>query len=117
MNRVYDIVAESQEYYRINKKRILILGITVLILTLALSVGFISKTVAAKRSEDRVKLITSIEVKKGDTLWSIASEYISDEYDNIIDYIEEIKKCNRMTSDDIHTGNYLIIPYYTDASR
>lgn len=117
MNRTTNIMMESQNYYQSNKKRIWVIGAVILLLMLLFSVGFITKTVTAQRAADRTKLITSIEVKKGDTLWSIASEYISDEYDDMNEYINEIMDSNGMASDEIHVGNYIIVPYYADASN
>lgn len=81
------------------------------------SIIFITKTAAAERNTNRTKMVTSIQIKNGDTLWSIAKSYMSDEYDNIEDYIDEIKTSNGLASDTIHAGNYIIVPYYADASK
>lgn len=116
MNRTVNMVAESRDYYQMNKKRIWVIGVVILLVLILFSVGFISKTVTAQRNGDRIKLVTSIEIKKGDTLWSIASDYMSEEYDDMNEYIEEIKESNGMFTDDIRTGNYIIVPYYADAS-
>jgi len=116
MSRTTDVFKESNNYYQENKRRIWILGAIVLFILIIFSVGFISKTVTAERNSDRVKLVTSIEIQKGDTLWSIASEFMTDEYDDMNDFIKEIKVSNGMASDEIHTGNYIIIPYYADAT-
>lgn len=110
------IIMEGKNYYQYNRKRVWIAGIVVLSLFILLSVCCFTKTVTAERNGERVKLVTSVEIKKGDTLWSIASEYMSDEYDDINEYINEIKQSNGMTSDKIHTGNYIIIPYYADTA-
>ncbi|MDF2512430.1 MAG: hypothetical protein K0S04_2296 [Herbinix sp.] len=115
MSRTETIIMESQSYYQENKKRIWTLGVIILLFAVIFSVGFITKTVTASRNNDRVKLVTSIEIQKGDTLWEIASAYMSDEYDNLNDYIHEIKMSNGMTSDEIHTGNFIVLPYYEDA--
>jgi cell division protein YceG involved in septum cleavage len=117
MNRTADLMMESQNYYQSNKRRVWILGAIVLFVAILLSVGFITKTVTAQRNSERVKLVTSIEIQKGDTLWSIASEYISDEYDDVTEFIEEIKTSNGMASEEIRVGNYIIVPYFADASR
>jgi len=99
-----------------NKKRTVIIGIVALFVLIIFSAYFFSKTVTAERNTERTKLVTSVEIKKGDTLWSIASDYMTDEYDDLIEYIEEIKDSNGMISDTIHIGNYIIIPYFADAS-
>ncbi|MDF2944679.1 MAG: hypothetical protein K0S01_3537 [Herbinix sp.] len=117
MNRTVNILVESHDYYRLNKKRIWMLGAALLCVLILFSVLFITKTVTAQRNVDRAKLVTSIEVKKGDSLWSIASEFMTDEYDDMNEYIKEIKDSNGMDSDDIHVGNFIIVPYYVDASR
>ena len=58
-----------------------------------------------------------VEVKTGDSLWSIAKENMSDEsnysaFTDIYQYIHEIKKCNNMKSNQINAGCYLMVPYY-----
>ena len=88
-----------------------------LIALLVISAFFITKTVTAERNSDRSKTITSVEIQDGDTLWSIAKAHMTDEYSNINDYIEEIKFSNGLSSDIIHAGNHIIVPYYADASR
>jgi cell division protein YceG involved in septum cleavage len=115
MNRTSQILTEGQSYYQLNKRRVWVVGAIVLILFLMFSVGFITKTVTAQRSAARTKTVTSVEIKKGDTLWSIASEYYSDEYDDMNEYIEEIMYSNGMSSDVIQAGNFIIVPYYKDA--
>lgn len=117
MNKTANYIMEGFEYYRLNKKRVWSIGLAVLLILVFFSVFFITKTVTAQRSIDRTKLVTSIEVKKGDTLWSIASVYFTDEYDDLNEYINEIMNSNGMVSDEIHAGNYIIVPYYADASN
>jgi LysM repeat protein len=99
-----------------NRMKVRFIAAVFLFLLLILSVCFFTKTVTAQRSYSRSKLVASIEVKKGDTLWSIASEYMSDDYVDVNEYIDEIKASNGLTSDEIHAGNYIIVPYYADAS-
>ena len=117
MNRTANIMMEGQVYYQTNKKRIWVIGAIILIITIIFSVGFVTKTVTAQRDSLRTKLVTSIEIKHGDTLWSIASDFFSDEYDDMNEYIEEIKDSNGISSDVIHVGNYIVVPYYADASN
>lgn len=60
------------------------------------------------------KYYKSIEIAKGDTLWSIAKENMDTKhYKNISEYVNEVKTMNSMKSDHIVSGNYIIIPYYS----
>jgi len=79
---------------------------------------FNSINVSADNPVTRKKQVTSLIIEKGDTLWSIAQEYRTEEYDDINEYIDEIKASNGLFTDTIHEGNYIIIPYYktVDAS-
>lgn len=117
MNGLSGNMIRYQARYDANKKRLWIAGAAVILILLFISFGLLSKTVTAERTSSRHKLIASVEVKQGDTLWEIASAYISEEYDSINEYIQEIKATNGMASDEIHAGNYIIIPYYADASK
>lgn len=51
----------------------------------------------------------SIDIVKGDTLWSIAEAYKTDEM-SVINYISRIKEFNDMESDIIKTGQKIILP-------
>ncbi len=113
MNRA---IYRVREGFQDNRKKLWAVGTVILLVLAIITILFVTKTVTAKRNEDRIKLITSVEIRKGDTLWSIASDYISDEYGDMNDYIREIKESNGITSDNIHAGNYIIVPYYADNS-
>lgn len=116
MNKAVETMMVRHNNYRMNKKRMVLFALTVFILLLIFSLYFASKTVTAERNTNRVKKVTSIEIKSGDSLWSIASNYLTDEYDDINQYIDEIKDSNGIYDDTIHVGNYIIVPYYADAS-
>lgn len=92
---------------------------TVLLLSILilLSVFIISNKADAQGNKSRIKLVKTIEIQEGDTLWNIASQYKSDEYSDIRVYINEIKKSNNIYSDEIYSGNYIIVPYYCDAAN
>lgn len=74
---------------------------------------FGSTKAQAAPAEPSYKYYTSIQVQKGDTLWNIASEHISGEYASMNDYIAEICEINHISDSDIHSGQYLTIPYYS----
>ena len=54
----------------------------------------------------------SVEVHRGDTLWSISEEYAKSYHCETREYIREIKKINRLTSDRINEGMSLIVVVY-----
>ena len=96
----------------IEKKRAMILIGLLITCSIILSLSIISIKVTAERVIDREKYVTSVKIEKGDSLWSIASKYITDEYDDMNSYIDEIKYSNGLTSEVIHEGRYIIVPYY-----
>ena len=97
----------------ISKKRrwcflIILLGV----LFMAFHVLFM-KTPTIEAQGTREKKFTSIQVKKGDSLWSIAKDHMGDEYDTVDDYIDEVCETNHIYDRQITDGMYLVIPYYT----
>ena len=99
----------------ISNKRILFIAITVVAILLGVVLGNnVSNGSHTKAYNDVQKELyyTSIEIQPGDTLWSIAEEYMCSEYDDVNDYIKDIKKVNGLHRDTIHAGNYLMVPYY-----
>ena len=89
-----------------------IMLICVLIFLLFFSILFRFTAVYANESVEYEKSFISIEIKQGDSLTSIASEYAlsPSEYD---EYISEVKQINNLKEDTIHAGCYLMIPIYT----
>lgn len=62
----------------------------------------------------RERRYVSYEIKSGDSLWSIASDLapLNPEYNDIRQYIYDIKEINGLYSDNIRSGHYIILPYY-----
>lgn len=83
---------------------------------LVISCLFLSKNTEAESRGDKVDDVVSYEsvlICKGDTLWSIASERLEEPTNaEIQNYIDEIVSINNMSSSQIHTGNYILIPRY-----
>ena len=67
---------------------------------------------AAAGDSSSTYCITSVQIEEGDSLWALASEYFSEEFVSITDYIEEIKRMNGLSSDTLYAGNYILIPCY-----
>ena len=61
------------------------------------------------------KFFTTYVVEKDDTLWDIANNYMTDEYDSIYEYINEVMESNHLENTNIKYGQMLILPSYADA--
>ena len=93
--------------------KILIFAITVILTFCIILLIWNPEGVTANaKDNNRIKTVTSIQIRKGDSLWSIAGEYITEEYSDRNDLIEEIKRCNGISSDTIHEDRYLLVPHY-----
>lgn len=57
---------------------------------------------------------TDIVIQKGESLWDIANEHMTEEYDSPKTYIKEVKSINSLTDvDKIYAGQRIVIPYYS----
>lgn len=94
-----------------------IMFVSALFVLISIIMGFVlfgSIKAQAAPAELSYKYYTSIQVQKGDTLWNIANAYMSEEYADVNEYIEEICSINHIDASEIHSGQYLTIPYYSD---
>ena len=80
---------------------------------ISFSILFLSAVKAKATVGEQEKYYKSIEVTDGVTLWNIAEEYCSNEYNDYNEYINEVKKLNHLGEDTIHSGQYIVIPYYS----
>jgi LysM repeat protein len=89
---------------------VLVTGIVTTIAVLGLSAR---NTDARKREVPTYKYYTSVSVHSGDTLWSIAQDYLSPEYKDSYAYIDEVCRINHLHSDVLIPGDTLMVPYYS----
>ena len=96
------------------RNRILLFAFTVC-LVLVMAVSYYSITSYAESEIDSVsfKYYTDIEVKDGDSLWSIAQKYCDSHYNSIFEYMNEVRSINHIKGDTIREGQLLIVPYYS----
>lgn len=98
------------------KKSLVMVGILI-VFSLTL-LKFIQGTTVSASSDLRVnerKYFTSYVVGKGDSLWTIADNYITKEYASIQDYIDEVIESNHLSvTASIYPGQLLVLPYYAD---
>lgn len=92
--------------------------ITVLSTLSALAIMFSINSLKTEATEQipetTYKYFTYHQIEKGDTLHDLAKEYISYEfYDNLQEYIEEVREINHLKDDVIISGQMLVIPYFS----
>lgn len=104
--------AERKAKANERKAVVLLAVLTAIVITSILFAGKI-RTAKAEEAEPSYKYYTSIEVQPGDSLWSIAGDYMDDHYKNRNEYIDEVKTLNHLIGDDIHAGGHLLVPYYS----
>ena len=97
------------------KKRLLISGliITVMLFTILTLDNFVNVS-ATNDKENLYKYYTSYEIQPGDTLTSIAQKYTVNSDVSVSEYIDELKKDNRLATDKITSGKYLVVSYYSN---
>ena len=59
----------------------------------------------------------TIQVNEGDTLWTLADQYMGSTSFDRQHYINEVKEMNHLTDDAIQSGAYLMIPYVKAVSE
>ena len=97
------------------RRRMFLLLATILIITIGSIIFgsiFSSAQAGAEESGVEYKYYKSIVIRDGDTLWNIAKEYQTDEYENTQEYIDELMELNNLSSDAIHEGQHLMVVYY-----
>lgn len=68
----------------------------------------------AESKDQKFKYYTSISVEYGDSLWTIADEYMDREFYDRLTYIQEVKSINHIQDEnEIVAGKILIVPYYS----
>ena len=85
---------------------ILLAALAAIILILVFSIKGSANSAAAEKENIRY---ISIEVNSGDSLWSISGEYAESCGLDIREYVEKLKKINRLNSDKINEGMSLIV--------
>lgn len=118
--QIYDFseLQKKKRQRELREKRPFFITGAVLIISL-LSVCFFlyfgDRVVKAQESANDIQYKV-VEIKDGDSLWSIAKENMDNTnnsgFINIYQYIHEIKRCNNMKSNQINAGCYLMVPYY-----
>lgn len=97
------------------QKRVLAVCIIVIV-SLGILLGTGINALASSKADvaSYNKYYKSVRIEAGDTLWTIADEYIADFNIDKEDYIAELCELNQICIEDtIHAGDYLVIAYYS----
>lgn len=90
-----------------------LLFIMFMVLLFAFLFGFSKKAVAHDRT---VKTYESCIIQEGDSLWSMALTYAPEEME-ISQYIQEVRQVNHLKTNQIISGEALILPIYSSISE
>ena len=118
--QIYDFseLQKKKRQRELREKRPFFITGAVLIISLLSMCFFLyfgDRVVKAQESANDIQYKV-VEIKNGDSLWSIAKENMDNTnnsgFINIYQYIHEIKRCNNMKSNQVNAGCYLMVPYY-----
>ena len=87
----------------------------ILVITLGILLGTSMNALASSEKDiaSYNKYYASIRIESGDTLWNIADEYVEGFNISKADYIAEICEINGISENNIHAGDYIVVPYYS----
>ena len=75
----------------------LVMGFLSLIVIVSLTIGVFSvQGKAQSKKGQQYKYYTSVQIKYGDTLWSLADQYADDEHYDHFSYVAEVKSINHI---------------------
>lgn len=90
------------------KRIVLLISSLILLCFITISFMYFKSAAHENRFSDN-KLYRSVQIEKGDSLWSIANRYMTEDYANIDQYMDELRNLNNLESDTLIEGNYLSV--------
>ena len=99
----------------VRKQRGLLALVVIIVVALGILLGTSMNALASSEKDvaSYNKYYVSIRIESGDTLWTIADEYVAGFNISKSDYITEICNINGISEDNIHAGDYIVVPYYS----
>ena len=105
---------------RAARRRLVILGVmTSVIIFMAIILSFSFSSDASSKNNEQYKYYTSVSVNVGDSVWTIAEEYMDDlHYRSTKEFVNDIARINKISPDTmLKAGTNLIVPYYSDTLK
>lgn len=96
----------------------LIVVISIIVVSLGILLGSsISAFASAREKAQLHKYYTSVQLRQGDSLWKLAGEYASTDQSEQ-EFIDEVCEVNGISeSNTLHSGQYLVVPYYSETEK
>lgn len=109
-------LARRAQKVQMEKRLIVVIGI--IVISLGILLGSSISAFASAREKVRIhKYYTSIQLRQGDSLWELAGEYASTDQSEQ-EFIDEVCEVNGISESNIlHSGQYLVVPYYSDVEQ
>lgn len=108
------LINRQKRQQQVKRNIITLIVSAFIVITISILLASFSTEANDMEHQPSYKYFKSIEIAKGDTLWSIANDNIDYEhYKNTFEYVNEVKQMNSLTSDKIVAGSYIIVPYYS----
>lgn len=111
------IIRRLKKILKQNIAWIIFIGLPLIGVIIGIFIGVKATTYAQSTKINdygRQMVYTTYTVKSGDTIWGIAQDLaaLNPEFNDIRQYVSVIKNTNNMSTDEIKSGQNLIIPYY-----
>ncbi len=105
-------LARRAQKVQMEKRLIVVIGI--IVISLGILLGSSISAFASAREKARIhKYYTSIQLRQGDSLWELAGEYASTDQSEQ-EFIDEVCEVNGISESNIlHSGQYLVVQYYS----
>ena len=109
-------LARRAQKVQMEKRLIVVIGI--IVISLGILLGSSISAFASAREKARIhKYYTSIQLRQGDSLWELAGEYASTDQSEQ-EFIDEVCEVNGISESNIlHSGQYVVVPYYSDVEQ
>ncbi len=107
------IIESKKRRNRELQRSVLILILALLLIVTTALLFFGTKSQAAESRPSAVKCYESVQVASGETLYSIAEDHYSPQFKSVDRMVSEIMSINNMDNDQVVSGLYIIVPYYS----
>lgn len=103
---------------KVQMEKRLIVVISIIVVSLGILLGSsISAFASAREKAPLHKYYTSVQLRQGDSLWKLAGEYASTDQSEQ-EFIDEVCEVNGISeSNTLHSGQYLVVPYYSETEK